>query len=195
MSENDFSRRLFLQQASVVLAGLGISASWPQFVRAASDASLALDTEDVLRVLTPGQAKDLGVLADTIYPATDTPGATEIGVVWFMDRAFDGFMGGALPLITGEIKAINQSVGAAASGSGLAELPQAKLDSILQDRLQSPFFSVLQLLTLAGVFAMPAHGGNRRHEGWKQIGFDHRHAWVPPFGYYDAGHDDAGAES
>jgi hypothetical protein len=22
--------------------------------------------------------------------------------------------------------------------------------------------------------------------GWDLIGFDHRHAWAPPFGYYDA---------
>jgi hypothetical protein len=22
--------------------------------------------------------------------------------------------------------------------------------------------------------------------GWKLLGFDHRHVWAPPFGYYDA---------
>ncbi len=37
-----------------------------------------------------------------------------------------------------------------------------------------------------GVFSDPSHGGNRDKAGWAMIGFDNRHAWQPPFGYYDA---------
>ncbi len=36
------------------------------------------------------------------------------------------------------------------------------------------------------MFALPVYGGNKGYAGWKVLGFDHRHAWVPPFGHYDA---------
>jgi hypothetical protein len=36
------------------------------------------------------------------------------------------------------------------------------------------------------MFAMPSWGGNRERAGWALLGFDNRHAWQPPFGYYDA---------
>ena len=194
MADQGFSRRSFLQQATTVLAGFGIAAGWPQFAVAAQQAAAAMDADEVLRVLNPQQAADLGALADTIYPPTDTPGATQIGAVWFMDRAFDGFMAGPLPMITAELDAINQEIrNAGGEPVQLASLSQTERESLLKARVQTPFFSVLQLLTLAGVFAMPAYGGNRQHEGWRQIGFDHRHAWVPPFGHYDAEQDDAGA--
>ena len=185
MRDEFFNRREFLTRSSWVLAGLGVSVSWPQIAGAAEQARAALETEDVLRVLTAGQAAALGVLADVIYPPTDSPGATDIGAVWFMDRAFDGFMAGAWPMVAAGLDEFERAA-ADSADVPLSEVPAGQLESLLQDRVQTPFFSVLQLLTLAGVFAMPAHGGNRGHEGWRQIGFDHRHAWTPPFGHYDA---------
>jgi hypothetical protein len=41
-------------------------------------------------------------------------------------------------------------------------------------------------LTHCGMFAMPSWGGNKDLAGWNLIGFDSRHAWQPPFGFYDA---------
>ncbi len=35
------------------------------------------------------------------------------------------------------------------------------------------------------MFALPSYGGNRDKAGWHLIGFDDRHFWQPPFGYYD----------
>jgi hypothetical protein len=32
---------------------------------------------------------------------------------------------------------------------------------------------------------MPEYGGNREGLGWKLIGFEDRHIFEPPFGYYD----------
>jgi hypothetical protein len=50
----------------------------------------------------------------------------------------------------------------------------------------SPFFQKLRFLTIAGMFSMPARGGNKDKLGWALIGFENRHAWQPPFGHYDA---------
>jgi hypothetical protein len=32
---------------------------------------------------------------------------------------------------------------------------------------------------------MPKYGGNHDKAGWKLLGFEDRHVWQPPFGYYD----------
>ena len=43
----------------------------------------------------------------------------------------------------------------------------------------------LMVLTLFGMFSMPAYGGNRDGVGWTLIGFEDAHVFHPPFGYYD----------
>jgi hypothetical protein len=48
------------------------------------------------------------------------------------------------------------------------------------------FFGNMHFLTLCGLFALPSYGGNRDSEAWKMIGFEARHVWQHPFGYYDA---------
>jgi gluconate 2-dehydrogenase gamma chain len=41
------------------------------------------------------------------------------------------------------------------------------------------------MLTVLGVLASPKYGGNYQASGWKMMGFVDRHAFSPPFGYYD----------
>jgi hypothetical protein len=43
-----------------------------------------------------------------------------------------------------------------------------------------------RMLTVMGVFSDPRHGGNRDHVGARIHGIDHRPAYQPPFGWYDA---------
>ncbi len=48
-------------------------------------------------------------------------------------------------------------------------------------------FAVSMRLTTMGAFSDPMYGGNRGKQGWKLLGFDDRHSWVPPFGALDRG--------
>jgi gluconate 2-dehydrogenase gamma chain len=73
-----------------------------------------------------------------------------------------------------------------AAGARFATLPADRQLQALKGAESSPFFGTLRFMTIAGMFAMPAYGGNRDHAGWKMLGFEHQMAWVPPFGYYDA---------
>ena len=50
----------------------------------------------------------------------------------------------------------------------------------------------VRYLTLAGMFSLPEHGGNRDQIGWRLLGFENRHAWQPPFGFYDADYAERG---
>jgi hypothetical protein len=76
--------------------------------------------------------------------------------------------------------------------TSISELPEADAIAFLQTVEDTPFFRLCWVLTVWGTFADPAYGGNRDGAGWSMIGFEDRHAWHPPFGYYDA--DAHGAE-
>ena len=49
----------------------------------------------------------------------------------------------------------------------------------------TPLFTQLHFLTVLGLLADPAWGGNRDQLGWRLIGFENTHAYAPPFGWYD----------
>jgi hypothetical protein len=50
---------------------------------------------------------------------------------------------------------------------------------------RTAFFETMRTLTLLGMFSSPKYGGNFGGAGWKLMGFEDRHAFTPPFGYYD----------
>ena len=51
------------------------------------------------------------------------------------------------------------------------------------------------IVSLAGTFTMSRYGGNRGEVGWDLLGFERRHHWQPPFGYYDAPYHAEGDKS
>jgi hypothetical protein len=38
------------------------------------------------------------------------------------------------------------------------------------------------------MFSLPEYGGNKDELGWQLIGFEDRHVWTQPYGFYDADH-------
>ena len=175
MQDCNDARRRFLSAAG---------AAWvaSQFPAIAAAAVEARDAQAAFDALTPAQARELEAVAARIIPTDDTPGAKEAGAIWFIDRALAGPMQGMRAPILGGLEALT-----AAAGGDFSSLTPDRQDALLAERENSAFFGLTRLLTLGGVFAMPAHGGNRHHVGWQLIGFDHRHAWSPPFGHYDVG--------
>jgi gluconate 2-dehydrogenase gamma chain len=70
-----------------------------------------------------------------------------------------------------------------ASFSALAPEQQ---DALLVSIEDTEFFGTMRYMTIAGMFSLPEYGGNRDYAGWNLIGFEHKHVWEPPFGFYDA---------
>jgi gluconate 2-dehydrogenase gamma chain len=161
------------------LLGLGT----PALSALAGAASRAHETDAAFTTLGAGEARDFAAIAARIIPTTDTPGATEAGVVHFFDQAFSDAMRDALPAARDGLHALNTGL----PDGGFASLPEAQQDASLAAIDGQPFFELMRLMTLFGYFAMSRYGGNREHAGWKLIGFDGHHgAWRPPFGFYDA---------
>jgi len=122
-----------------------------------------------------------------IIPPDETPGAQEIGVVYYIDAALGGFMKEAAPMLRQGLEVFQQTVKSSyPPHTRLSELSFEQQTEALKSAEDTPLFGMLHFMTLCGMFSLPSYGGNRGSAGWKLIGFDHRHAWQPPFGYYDA---------
>ena len=96
-------------------------------------------------------------------------------------------MAGAAGLIHEGLKNLQEQTKAAYPDvARFSDLSFARQTEVLRSVETSPFFATVHMMTLSGLFALPDYGGNRDKLGWKLIGFDDRHVWQPPFGYYDA---------
>jgi hypothetical protein len=188
MRSKNQSRRDFIKSSGRLFSGTWLTINLPLVAAAAQTACSRRDSRDEGWVnLTAAEAEGLGAVADQIIPPDDSPGAVEAGVVHFIDAAVTGFMAGSLPVLREGLASLDRQ-----AGGRFAALSFEQQTEILRANEESAFFQAMQMLTSTGMLAMPAYGGNRDYAGWQLIGFDHRHAWQPPFGHYDAQADEAG---
>lgn len=186
MIKTELSRRGFLRAASSAAGAAWLAAQWPAVLAAAQDAAVARDSGAAFESLTAEQAADFAAIAAQIIPSDETPGATEAGVVYFIDTALRTFMSAAAEPVGKGLRALNKKAAAVVAGARFAGLSPAQQLALLKAEEATPFFRTVHFMTIAGMFAMPTYGGNLKSAGWKLIGFEHRHAWAPPFGHYDA---------
>jgi len=183
------SRRHFLQLSSAGAVGAWMALGITGCREAAESASEAMKTGEGPRVLEDAERRTLESFSDRILPPEgDQPGAVAMGAVVFMDH-FLAEQPDQLRAAREAVKALDaKSREAQADASGFADLAPDAQDALLDELRDSAPETVfpLWMLVMLGVFSDPSHGGNRDKAGWAMIGFDDRHAWQPPFGYYDA---------
>jgi gluconate 2-dehydrogenase gamma chain len=142
--------------------------------------------QPTLGFFTPEQAAEIEAFAARIYPADDTPGAREAGVVYFIDRGLTTWATGQQPAFTALLQKLPQLVSAQFAGqTRLSALDPAQQDQVLRSIEQTPDFGMVRFATLAGMFSLPSYGGNRDFGGWKGIGQDTELEYRPPFSWYD----------
>jgi hypothetical protein len=79
-----------------------------------------------------------------------------------------------------------QDVGAKFPGqTRLSALTPAQQDDVLKSIEETPFFGAVRFATIAGMFSLPSHGGNRDWVGWKLVGQESALEFKAPFGWYD----------
>lgn len=188
MSTDPFTRRLFLKGGGALAGDAILRVGGPAMVALSQTACSARDEGKAFEHLSASIARELDAIAARILPTTDTPGAREAGVIYFIDTA----VGSLMPDIAAEI---DQGLATFASeiadsfpGAGLfSDLSEADQDAFLESQEETAFFGLMHFLTVAGFFGMSHYGGNRDDIGWKHVGMDGPpHAWQPPFGHYDA---------
>ncbi|HEX9563062.1 MAG TPA: gluconate 2-dehydrogenase subunit 3 family protein [Gemmatimonadaceae bacterium] len=132
------------------------------------------------------QAAEVDAMASRIIPSDDTPGAHEAGVVYFIDRSLSTWARDQQPGFTAGLAKLAKDVGAVVPGqTKLAALTAVQQDAVLRSIEGTDFFGQVRFATLAGMFSLPSHGGNRDWVGWRMLGQEPAMEFRPPFGWYD----------
>lgn len=125
--------------------------------------------------LSDAELITLKAALERIIPSDDIgPGANEMGVFVYIDRALGGRYTAMLPLYQQGLAALDTAAGS----GGFAALDPGKQDDILTsaeagDLTGDPggFFATLIAHTREGMFSDPVHGGNVNFAGWDLIGY------------------------
>ena len=181
------SRRAFLSTSGTVLGGTWLAWSLPAILATADFACQAHQDGAPFEALSAVEATELEAIAAQIFPSDDTPGAREAGVIYFIDRALHTFRADDHAPLREGLDELAAHVQATYPGTAaFSALPHAQQIEALHTIEETDFFETVRAMTIAGMFGHPSYGGNRDKIGWQLLGFDDRHVWQPPFGYYDA---------
>jgi gluconate 2-dehydrogenase gamma chain len=182
------SRRNFLQSTGTLTGAAYLRILAPGLAAITQAACSAKDEGAAFVILGPDEARDFAAIAARIIPTTDTPGATEAGVIHFIDNAFAAEMSGQLDFARAGLAELNDAlVSQYTDAAQIGDLREDDQDAFLQTRETTGFFNLMWAMTIFGFFSMEKYGGNRDQVGWELIGFEGGHGpWQYPFGYYDA---------
>ena len=188
MNSATLSRRSLLQAIAATMATVATPFGWAEIAQAVDQAHAAEQAGGDAKIsfLSAAEAADIEAVAAQIIPTDDSPGAREAGVVYFIDRALATFLSQVASDYRAQLAAFQSAFReqhpAALSFASLTSEQQVEY---LKGVDQTTFFTTTRLLTLLGMFSLPAYGGNRNGVGWKLLGFEDAHFFRPPFGYYD----------
>lgn len=181
------SRRDFLKSGGSIVSASWLAINMPLIVSAGQTAAENKNAGAGFKNISVEESVELSAWVNHIIPPDETPGAVDIGVVYFIDVALGGFMSDEAPPLRQGLEEFQQKIKSTHPGinrfSELVFEQQTEMIRLVED---TPLFGLLHKMTLFGMFCLPGYAGNRDNAGWDLIGFDHRHAWQPPFGYYDA---------
>jgi hypothetical protein len=183
MKSDELTRRALLQAIAAAVGVAALPVNWLEIVEAADQAHAHAAT---ITFLTAAEAADVEAVAAQIIPTDDTPGAREAGVIHFIDRVLATFLARLAPDYRTQLAEFQAACHAKhPEAASFAALPSDQQIAFLKTVDHTPFFETTRMLTLFGMFTDPKYGGNRDGVGWKLIGFEDRHMFQPPFGYYD----------
>ena len=192
MWSNEFSRRRFLGQSLVGAGAAWLAAAWPDVLAARQHAQRAMSAAAAgappkFDYFTTQQAADVEAITSLILPTTDTPGAREAGVVYFLDHALHTYAADQQKPFLDALAALDAKRKELFPASAdFVSLTASEQSQIIKAIEKTPAFGIVQFGAVAGFLCNPEDGGNRGMVGWKLIGFDHASTHTPPFGYYDA---------
>ena len=139
-----------------------------------------------LRFFTAEEARVVAAVCARIFPSDESgPGATEAGVVIFIDRQLAGPYGrdkyrytkGPWPESYPEHGYQGKQSPSEIYRAGIktlgdfASLSPAQQDAKLKSIETSRFFQLLRTHTIEGMFSDPMHGGNAGLIGWQLVGY------------------------
>jgi gluconate 2-dehydrogenase gamma chain len=187
-TKSSLSRRRFLQSTSTITGASLLRIGAPALIAITESACTAKQEGAAFVTIGSSAAAELAAIAARIIPTTDTPGATEAGVIHFIDQALGAEMNSSLESMLSDLSEFNVALAEAHPGAeGLASLAEAEQDAFLKTVENGDLFGLVRTMTIIGMFAMSKYGGNKDNIGWQLLNFEGAHGgWQYPFGHYDA---------
>ena len=182
------------------------TAHWPALLDAAEHARQSVASPGTAKFgfFSADQAAEIDAMCSRIIPTTDTPGAHEAGVVYFIDRALTTFAKTQQKTFTRGLPPLQSRVHELFIGvDKFSSCGPGQQDQVLQSidtRYPGPkpydlprrpaaeaLFEAVYTGAISGFLIDPDSGrlGNRNGAGWIAIGREPSHMFQPPFGYYD----------
>jgi len=192
MQDQQLSRRAFLRSAGGAARSSLIVLSMPAILASCERSRQANLNNEAFTALTEEEAQEFHAIAARIIPTDETPGATEAGVIYFIDNVLGNDREAEHEVLREGMRELQVAAAVNYNASYFHELEAEQQDQLLREVEQTPFFGTMRFLTIAGMFSLPEYGGNRDKVGYQLIGFVDQHAWQPPFGYYDADYAERG---
>lgn len=121
------------------------------------------------RFLTNAEAETLAAICDVIIPPDQDPGASEAGVVQFIDRQLDGFNKKLRKQYRAGI-ALVDTLAQSRYGKSYSKLVPTDQEQILTGAECRRFFELAVSHTMQGYYGSPRHGGNRNWASWRMLG-------------------------
>lgn len=135
-------------------------------------------------VFTSAEAETLIALCEQIIPADHDPGATDAGVIWFIDKLlYERFLD-LLPVYQQGLKGLESSSRELYQASFTALAPEQQVDLMKKmeaDQLPgacwtgqkaSAFFNQVIRNTMQGFYGSPRHGGNKNYVSYRMLKLD-----------------------
>jgi gluconate 2-dehydrogenase gamma chain len=193
LSHSRINRRQFLSSSASLAKGSLLVLSVPAIVTACREARESRQQQAAFANLGAEEAADFSAIAARIIPSDDTPGATEAGVIYFMDNVLgDPEREPILEALRDGLRELQYQVATEYNLAFFVELDVQQQDELLRANERTAFFNTMRYLTIAGTFSLPEYGGNRDNIGYNIIGFENPGGWAPPFGFYDADYRERG---
>lgn len=192
MINTQLSRRAFLRSASGAAKSSIIVLSLPAILVSCERSKQANLGSEEFSVLSEEEVLEFQAIAARIIPTDETPGATEAGVIYFIDNVLADDREVEHETLRLGLRELQVAAALSFNASYFHELELEQQDQLLTEIDGTPFFGTIRFLTIAGMFSLPEYGGNRDNIGYELIGFEDRHAWQPPFGSYDADYAERG---
>lgn len=174
------TRRSAVKLAAVTLAGAGVGAGGSALLT-----RLGETTPPKYRFFTDTEAALVIDLCEQIIPRDDTPGATDAGVIHFIDRQLATRLARHRKTYRQGLQAFAQTC-VVVQKQPFMQLPVEKKIAFMrqveagkvpadtwQGEAPATFFRLLVSHTMQGFYGSPQHGGNRDYVSYKMLGLDY----------------------
>jgi gluconate 2-dehydrogenase gamma chain len=126
--------------------------------------------------LSDGEFATLGALCELVLPRDEDPGASDLGVPEYIDRAIqEPDHKTRLAVMRKGLFTINQRHQEARGKPLFAASPEAQAEFFRgwtsENAKNAEFLQILVGLTLEGAFGDPSYGGNKGEAGWRMLGY------------------------